>query len=269
MSPTHSDSLYRVAQQHARYIGKGHKKSDMHFPESRSCLAIIVTGPSPAGPVLDSTIADFKCERYSWIHPELLMSTLPLEEHHRHAMSRLPDSPPSNSIEPISLTSDELYETVYDELKRIAHHHLRTNAALTLSTTELVHEAFLRLRYVPDGGWEGRGHFFGAASRAMRQILVAFARRRRSLKRGGAAQQVSLTTAADALEIQLDEVIALDDALDRLDAVNPRLRQIVELRFFAGLNEFEIAAILRVTTRTVERDWLKARLILLRELSAP
>jgi RNA polymerase sigma factor (TIGR02999 family) len=160
-----------------------------------------------------------------------------------------------------------MYPIVYEELKRLARRHLRSSNSPTLSTTDLVHEAFLRLRSEPRDGWEGRAHFFGAASRAMRQILVAFARRRRRLKRGGTARRVSLSEAATGLEVQVDEVIALDDALDKLDPVNPRLRQIVELRFFAGLSASEVSEILGVTTRTVERDWLKARLILLRSLS--
>lgn len=169
----------------------------------------------------------------------------------------LPDGP----------AADRLYPVVYAELKRIAHHHLRANElSVTLSTTELVHEAFLKLEGGTHDGWQGRAHFFGTASRAMRQLLVDFARRRLAVKRGGGLQRVSLNDAAGALDVQLDEILALDGALDRLDAVNDRLRQVVELRFFAGLPVRDVAELLGVTTRTVERDWIKARLFLLREL---
>lgn len=159
-----------------------------------------------------------------------------------------------------------MYGLVYEELKRIARHQLRLNAKATLSTTELVHEAFLKLGHGPASGWEGRSHFFGAAARAMREVLVDFARRRKAAKRGGNLERVSLGETEAALDLQLDEILALDAALDQLNAVNERLRQIVELRFFGGLGQEEVAEILGVTTRTVERNWLKARLFLLREL---
>jgi RNA polymerase sigma factor (TIGR02999 family) len=158
----------------------------------------------------------------------------------------------------------ELMPVVYQELKRIARAHRRSHDA-TLSTTELVHEAFLKLA----GGrnqWDDKAHFFGAASRAMRQVLVDFARRRSAEKRGGDFQMVSLGENEAAVEIELDEIIALDAALERLDAVDTRLREIVELRFFGGVPQDEIARMLGVSTRTVERDWMKARLVLLEAL---
>jgi RNA polymerase sigma factor (TIGR02999 family) len=160
-----------------------------------------------------------------------------------------------------------MYALVYEELKRIARHQLRAaGSKATLSTTELVHEAFLKLGRGPKSGWEGRAHFFGAASRAMRQVLVDFARRHRAAKRGGGQQKVSLTDSAGALEVRLDEILALDAALDQLNCVSERLHRVVELRFFGGLGEEEVAEILGVTPRTVGRDWIKARLFLLREL---
>ena len=163
-------------------------------------------------------------------------------------------------------TQQELIPIVYDELKRMARSHRRaSDASATLSTTELVHEAFLRLGGL-DSTWEGRPHFFGAASRAMRQVLVDFARRRGAVKRGGDLQRVSLGDGEAALDIELDEILALDAALNELDTIDPRLRQVVELRFFAGLPEADIARILGVSARTVVRDWLKARMILLRAL---
>jgi RNA polymerase sigma factor (TIGR02999 family) len=156
---------------------------------------------------------------------------------------------------------------VYDELKRLAHHHRSaTDAPSTLCTTELVHEAFLKLSGSTATSWEGRGHFFGAASRAMRQVLVDFARRRQADKRAGDLAPITLREANAVIEFELDEIIELDAALERLDAVNSRLRQIVELRFFAGLSEEGVAGILGVSVRTVGRDWLKARIFLLREL---
>ena len=163
--------------------------------------------------------------------------------------------------------TDRLIPVVYEELKRLARHHRRgASARSTLCTTELVHEAFFKLAG-PDGtSWEGRAHFFGAASRAMRQVLVDFARKRRAAKRSGDVQLVSLSEVSAAVELELDEIIALDAALDKLNALDPRLRQIVELRFFGGLSEAEIAPMLGLSTRTVGRDWLKAKLFLLGEL---
>ena len=159
-----------------------------------------------------------------------------------------------------------LYAVVYEELKRIARGHLRADARATLSTTELVHEAYLKLGRGPESGWNDRAHFFAAASRAMRRVLVDFARRRKAEKRGGTRQRVSLGDAEQALDMQLDEILALDSALEQLSAASARLGQIVELLFFGGLGQDEVAEILGVTTRTVQRDWTKARLLLLREL---
>jgi RNA polymerase sigma factor (TIGR02999 family) len=165
------------------------------------------------------------------------------------------------------LEIDRLFPVVYEELKRLARHH-RRDAGLrsTLCTTELVHEAFFKLAGPDRSSWEGRAHFFGAASRAMRQVLVDFARKRSAVKRGGDPEMVSLSQADTALELELDELLELDSALDRLDALEPRLRRIVELRFFCGLADHEIAPMLGVSTRTVGRDWLKAKLFLLGEL---
>jgi RNA polymerase sigma factor (TIGR02999 family) len=163
--------------------------------------------------------------------------------------------------------SDSLFPVVYEELKRLARHHRRgAGARSTLCTTELVHEAFFKLAGSDGSPWEGRTHFFGAASRAMRQVLVDFARKRHAVKRGGDPQLVSLSEAGAAVELELDELLELDAALDKLDALDPRLRRIVELRFFGGLSEEEIAPMLGVSTRTIGRDWLKAKLFLLSEL---
>jgi len=160
--------------------------------------------------------------------------------------------------------SDEMYALVYHDLKRVARYHLSRSAGHTLCTTELIHEAYLKLG--GSAGFDGRAHFFGAASRAMRQVLVDFARKRAARKRGGADDPVTLADAHGALQTDLDELLALDDALEQLNAVDPRLRELVELRFFGGLPAADVAGLLGVSTRTVEREWLKARLFLLREL---
>lgn len=162
---------------------------------------------------------------------------------------------------------DELMPAVYEELKRMAHRHLRGDGvAATLSTTELVHEAYLKLAQGAGTDWESRAHFFGAASRAMRQVLVDFARRRNAAKRGGIHELVSLGSHDAAIEVELDEILSVDAALEQLERVDPRLRSVVELRFFAGLSLEDIARLLDLSTRTVERDWLKARLIILETL---
>jgi RNA polymerase sigma factor (TIGR02999 family) len=167
-----------------------------------------------------------------------------------------------------SATTDALFPIVYEELKRIARHHLRRADRTTICTTELVHEAFLRLSHRGDVAWESRAHFFGSASRAMRQVLVAFARRRRAAKRRGEHTSLSIAEASSALEMELDQILALDEALSQLDTLNQRLRQVVELRFFGGVPEAEVAQMLGVSLRTVERDWLKARMFLVREFKA-
>lgn len=174
--------------------------------------------------------------------------------------------PDADFVQP---SSDELYRRAYEELKRMASHHLRSvDPTATLSTTELVHESYLKLQGTASTDWAGRAHFFGAASRAMRQVLVDFARRRGAIKRGGDVTRVSLGDDDAVLQLELDEILALDEALDRLGAVDERLRQIVELRFFGGFSQREVSELLGVTPRTVERNWLKARLFLLRELEA-
>jgi RNA polymerase sigma factor (TIGR02999 family) len=172
-------------------------------------------------------------------------------------------------LAPASGGADPLDDAVYDELKRIARHYLRARmGAATLSTTDLVHDAYLKFG-APAGAdvaWNSRAHFFGAASRAMRQVLVDYARRRSAAKRGGGARPVTLTGSDAALEVRFDEVLVLDEALDQLRALDARLCQVVEMRFFVGLEEEEIAALLGVSVRTVRRDWLKARLFLSRAL---
>jgi len=159
---------------------------------------------------------------------------------------------------------DRLFPLVYEELRRMARRHIgREHGPLTLNPTDLVHEAYFKLAgSVPDAA--DRAHFLAIAARAMRQVLVDRARQRRAQKRGGGAAVVTLSEAHGGPgDLDAADLLALDAALDSLDE---RQRQVVEARFFGGLEEREIAELLGVTTRTVQRDWVKARAWLYREL---
>jgi RNA polymerase sigma factor (TIGR02999 family) len=161
-----------------------------------------------------------------------------------------------------------LWDLTYDELHRIAQHHLRGERAdHTLSATALVHEAFVRLVDQDRIVWTDRGHFFGVASRACRRVLVDHARKRNAQKRGGGGAKITLDEALVGIDSQADEVLALNEALDRLSAMDERLGQVVEMRYFGGLSEEETAEALGITPRTVRRDWVKAKGWLFRELS--
>lgn len=161
---------------------------------------------------------------------------------------------------------DGWFRSAYDELRRLAELEMRRERSdHTLQPTALLNEAWAKLAGSDVDAWSDRTRFFGVASRAMRQILVDHARRRAAAKRGGGAQRTTLAGVGEAID--LDRLIALDEALDRLDRVDPRLRQLVEYRFFAGLTDAESAELLGVTRRTVQRDWAKARAWLHRELS--
>lgn len=162
---------------------------------------------------------------------------------------------------------DRLFPIVYQELRQAAGGVLRSERpGHTLQPTALVHEAYLKL--VGSGGIPARdrSHFLSIAARAMRQILVDHARRRGARKRGKGEAPVLLDFAIADAAMPVDELVALDDALEQLSAQNPRLRSVVELRFFGGLNEDQIAETLGVTTRTVQRDWVRARAWLYREV---
>ena len=159
---------------------------------------------------------------------------------------------------------DRIVPLVYDELRQLAARQLRRErAGHTLHATALVHEAYVKL--AGGGAVEAadRGHFMAIAARAMRQVLVDHARRRNAEKRGGGWEQTTLSDGDAPLEFQPDELLALDQALEELDE---RQRQVVECRFFAGMEEEEIAAVLGVSARTVRRDWVKARAWLYRSL---
>lgn len=155
---------------------------------------------------------------------------------------------------------DRLFPLVYEELRRIAHRQLRReHRDHTLGTTALVHEAYLKLVDQTRAQLTDRAHFFAVAARAMRRILVDYARRHRALKRGRAPARVSLSDAALIAEQRADTLVALDEALTRLAEVDDRLSLVVECRFFGGLTEEETAEALAVTSRTVRRDWAKAK----------
>jgi RNA polymerase sigma-70 factor, ECF subfamily len=162
---------------------------------------------------------------------------------------------------------EQLTPLVYRELNRLAEGYMRRERpGHLLQTTALVNEAYLRLIDWKNVCWQNRAHFFGVAAQLMRRILVDFARARHQDKRGGALRQVSFDEAEAAPVEQSAEFIALDEALERLAAIDPRRSRIVELRFFGGLSEEETAEVLKVSPRTVRREWSLARAWLRREL---
>ena len=153
-----------------------------------------------------------------------------------------------------------LMPLVYDELRRLARSYLqRERPDHTLQATGLVHEAYLRLVDQTSTSWQNRAHFFGVAAQLMRRILVDHARRHATAKRGGAHTQVEFNEALGHSVSRSVDVIALDDALQDLVKLNPQHSQIVELRFFGGLTIEEVAEVLGVSPRTVQRDWRMAR----------
>lgn len=198
------------------------------------------------------------------------------------AMSRLPSDPPEaidratgDPVASEGLRSDRresldsLMPVVYEHLRNIAHRQLAMrDGGATLSTTGLVHEAYLKLVDQSRIAWSDRAHFFALASVAMRHVLVDRARARLAHKREGALFRVTLDNEEVAGESQPEAVIEINDALDRLAVVEPRMAKVVECRFFGGLSEDETATALGVTIRTVQRDWVKARMLLSRALSS-
>jgi RNA polymerase sigma factor (TIGR02999 family) len=163
---------------------------------------------------------------------------------------------------------ERLLPLVYEELRCIAQRQLRRQrAGHTLSSTALVHEAYLKLVDQMSAGWTDRAHFFGVAARAMRQILINYAYKHGAAKRGAGWRRIPLDEAVLAVEDQAAMLLALDEALTRLARLNERLSRLVEYRFFGGMTEEEAATALGVSARTVRRDWLKARLWLYTELA--
>jgi RNA polymerase sigma-70 factor (ECF subfamily) len=163
---------------------------------------------------------------------------------------------------------ERFYESVYAELRRVAAYLMsRERAGHTLQPTALVNEAFLRL-VGEDHRWENRAHFFGAAARAMRRVLVDYARKKVADKRGGGAARVTFAELAVAVEDPNVDLLALDEALTALMSHDKRLGQVVELRYFAGCTNADIAEILGQSEPTVKRDWAFARAWLLERLTA-
>jgi RNA polymerase sigma factor (TIGR02999 family) len=164
---------------------------------------------------------------------------------------------------------DHLLPQVYERLRQLAHRYLSGNGHQTLSTTALVHEAYLSLVNQRDAVWQDRAHFLGYAATAMRHILVDHARRKSAQKRGGGQIALDWQSADLPIDCIAGEMVALDAALAGLSALDGRLAKVVELRFFAGLSVEEVAAVLGITTRSVVRDWNKARLFLHHALETP
>jgi RNA polymerase sigma factor (TIGR02999 family) len=163
---------------------------------------------------------------------------------------------------------DQLMPVVYDELRRQAARYLRREqAGHTLQTTALIHEAYMRLVDQRNVQWQNRAHFFGIAAQLMRRILVDHARTKKRVKRGGSDVRVSLGDAAVAVKGQDLDVVALDEALDRLARVDEQQSRVVELRFFSGLTVEETAEVMGISKATVKRDWSMAKAWLHRELS--
>lgn len=162
---------------------------------------------------------------------------------------------------------DKLVPLVYAELRRLASHYMsRERPGHSLQTTALVNEAYLRLVDYKRMRWEGRAHFFAVSAQLMRRILVEHARKRQYLKRGGGAARVALEEAAVISEEPTADLVALDDALESLAAIDRRKSRVVELRFFGGLSVEETAEVLKVSPLTVMRDWSTAKAWLYREL---
>lgn len=162
---------------------------------------------------------------------------------------------------------DQLYPLVYDELHRLARRYMsRERKGHTLQTTALINEAYVRL-VGQKVNWANRSHFFAISAQIMRRILIDHARRHAYAKRGGGAQQVSLEEAAAVTPDQSAELIRLDEALTSLAEMDPRRSQVVELRYFGGLNNEEIAGVLNVSENTVTRDWNMARAWLYQQLT--
>jgi len=163
---------------------------------------------------------------------------------------------------------ERLLPLVYEELRRIAQRHLRRQSVgHTLNTTALVHEAYIKMVDQTSAAWADRTHFFAVAACAMRQVLINHAHKHSTAKRGGGWRRIPFDETLLPVDDQAEMLLALDEALTRLAGLNERLSRVVELRFFGGMTEEEVATALGVSDRTVRRDWLKARMWLYTELA--
>lgn len=183
-------------------------------------------------------------------------------------MAQLPDplppedprpgiAPVDGRMEPSRL--EQLFPVVYEELSALARRHRHRQGESTLSTTEVVHEVFLRLVEGERVGWQDRAHFFALASRAMRFILVDRARARSALKRGGPTAVITLVDGDEGVADRSDDLLAIDEALERLAAHDSRLATLVQYRFFGGMSYAEIGEVTGVSVPTAKRDWARAR----------
>jgi RNA polymerase sigma-70 factor, ECF subfamily len=164
---------------------------------------------------------------------------------------------------------EELFPRIYAELKRLAAHYLRSERpGHTLQPTALVHEAYLKLTDQSSIDWQGRNHFYALAAHTMRNVLTDYARMRSAAKRGGAPIKLPLNDELLGSDEQCDLITNLDEALGDLAAIEPRQARIVEMRFFGGLSEEEIGDLLGISSRTVKREWKKARAWLLGRLNS-
>ena len=167
-------------------------------------------------------------------------------------------------------SSAELLERLYDELRRLARSRMaRMRPGNTLQPTALVHEVFLRLSKDGDLRWNGEAHFFGAAALAMRRILVEQARRKQRIRHGGDQERVDVDDVDLPVELPVEDLLGLDQALTKLEATQPRQAQIVMLRWFAGLEREEVAKVLDTSVRTVDREWRTAAARLQKMLQEP
>jgi RNA polymerase sigma-70 factor (ECF subfamily) len=163
---------------------------------------------------------------------------------------------------------EQLMPLVYDELRQMARRYMRRQPLRhTFQSTELIHEAYLKIAKQGEHNWQNRAHFFGVASKAMRQILIDYARSKNSKKRGGLAEKITLAENLAASVMRSEEIVALDDALKELEILDKRKSRVVEMKFFGGLSLEEIGEVLKVSPETVKRDWSFARTWLLRELA--
>lgn len=163
-----------------------------------------------------------------------------------------------------------LFSVVYDQLKEIAGYHLLHRQAgknQTLSQTAIVHEVYLKLVEYTGSEWKNRAHFYAVASRCMRQILIDYSRKKTTEKRGGNYQNITLDENRINLEQHAEDIIALNHLIDQMAEFDERKSKIVEMRFFGGMTVREISEVLDISTRTVDRDWHKARAWLIKELN--
>lgn len=184
-------------------------------------------------------------------------------------LSKLPNdvfSPGATAKPDAPDAPDALFATFYEELRRIAYREMRRNAGVTISATTLLHEAYISIQRGSEKAFNDHAHFLAYSSRAMRNLIIDFARRRQAQRRGGVFEITSLPTEVPEQVVEAAELERLSSAVDTLESLDSRLAELVNLKFFCGFSFAEIAAMREVSERTVQRDWAKARMLLLRAL---